>query len=60
MSMVSVNLEEALQRFGLNSFRPGQMDVISQIIAGHDCLCVMPTGGERVSAFRSLRWCAKV
>ncbi len=33
MSMVSVNLEEALQRFGLNSFRPGQMDVISQIIA---------------------------
>ncbi|MEM8734213.1 MAG: ATP-dependent DNA helicase RecQ, partial [Planctomycetota bacterium] len=31
----------------LKSFRPGQREVIETIIAGHDCMCVMPTGGGK-------------
>ena len=42
-----IDLDSALQRFGLNAFRPGQAEVISQILAGQDCLCVMPTGGGK-------------
>lgn len=36
-----------LQRFGLTSFRPGQRDVVDAIAAGHDVMCVMPTGGGK-------------
>jgi ATP-dependent DNA helicase RecQ len=36
-----------LQTFGLSSFRRGQQDVISAVLDGHDCLCVMPTGGGK-------------
>ncbi len=36
-----------LGRFGLESFRPGQQQVIESILAGHDVLCVMPTGGGK-------------
>ncbi len=42
-----IDLHAALNRFGLEDFRKGQQDVISHIIAGHDCLCVMPTGGGK-------------
>ena len=34
-------------RFGLTSFRQGQKEVISTVLAGRDCLCVMPTGGGK-------------
>jgi len=43
----TLNLEEHLPRFGLASFRPGQRDVISAVLADEDCLCVMPTGGGK-------------
>src|SRR6056297_814518 len=36
-----------LPRFGLSSFRPGQEDVVRNVIEGHDVLCVMPTGGGK-------------
>ncbi|HJT35758.1 MAG TPA: RecQ family ATP-dependent DNA helicase [Pirellulales bacterium] len=36
-----------LPRFGLSSFRPGQREVIETVLAGQDCLCVMPTGGGK-------------
>ncbi len=36
-----------LGRFGLQAFRPGQQDVIEAVLAGHDVLCVMPTGGGK-------------
>ncbi len=36
-----------LKQFGLEQFRPGQKDVIEAVLAGQDCLCVMPTGGGK-------------
>ena len=36
-----------MPQFGLTSFRPGQKEVISTVLAGRDCLCVMPTGGGK-------------
>ncbi|HEX5103243.1 MAG TPA: DEAD/DEAH box helicase, partial [Pirellulaceae bacterium] len=40
-------LESHLARFGLASFRTGQREVISTVLAGQDCLCLMPTGGGK-------------
>ncbi len=40
-------LETHLSHFGLRQFRPGQRDVIETVMAGRDCLCVMPTGGGK-------------
>ncbi len=50
MSLVDdpVDLDQALhERFGLQNFRPGQREVIEQILSGRDVLCVMPTGGGK-------------
>ncbi len=33
--------------FALDAFRPGQEEVITTILDGQDCLCVMPTGGGK-------------
>ncbi len=41
------NLEAYLSKFGLTAFRYGQKEVISTVLAGQDCLCVMPTGGGK-------------
>lgn len=41
------DLEQHLPRFGLDAFRPGQRQVIETVMAGQDCLCVMPTGGGK-------------
>jgi ATP-dependent DNA helicase RecQ len=43
----TIDLTQALHRFGLSDFRRGQRDVIEHVISGHDCLCVMPTGGGK-------------
>ncbi len=40
-------VESYLARFGLTAFRPGQGPVIATVVAGRDCLCVMPTGGGK-------------
>ena len=40
-------LDAHLATFGLSSFRPGQKEVISAIMDGDDCLCIMPTGGGK-------------
>jgi ATP-dependent DNA helicase RecQ len=40
-------LPAALARFGLDSFRPGQREVIETVLGGRDVLCVMPTGGGK-------------
>ncbi len=50
MSLVepSADLERTLRdRFGLERFRPGQREVIEEVLNGRDVLCVMPTGGGK-------------
>lgn len=48
MSQFTVTAPETLlPRFGLTDFRPGQREVIETVLAGQDCLCVMPTGGGK-------------
>lgn len=43
----SENLQQHLTRFGLSSFRPGQQEVIDAVLAGRDCMSIMPTGGGK-------------
>ncbi len=38
---------ELLRRFGLSSFRAGQREAITQVLAGRDTLVVMPTGSGK-------------
>ncbi|MEO8269746.1 MAG: RecQ family ATP-dependent DNA helicase, partial [Aureliella sp.] len=47
MTSRDASFDEALSKFGLQSFRPGQREVIESIVAGNDCMCVMPTGGGK-------------
>ncbi len=43
----SDDLKPYLARFGLQTFRPGQREVIQTVLDQQDCLCVMPTGGGK-------------
>ncbi len=52
MTEFASNCEQALQRFGLSSFRQGQREVIEAIVAGDDCMCIMPTGGGKSLCFQ--------
>jgi ATP-dependent DNA helicase RecQ len=47
MPVSADQFDSLLPRFGLSSFRPGQREVIATVLAGKDCLCVMPTGGGK-------------
>ena len=43
----------ALQRhFGWESFRPGQRSVVEALLAGRDCLAVLPTGAGKSLCFQ--------
>jgi ATP-dependent DNA helicase RecQ len=43
-----VDLRERLvELFGLDDFRPAQREVIEDVLAGRDVLCVMPTGAGK-------------
>ena len=49
--MTDVNISTALaslhEHFGFTDFREGQREVIEAILAGHDTVVVMPTGGGK-------------
>ena len=38
--------------FGYEDFRPGQLKVIEAVIAGHDCIALMPTGAGKSLTFQ--------
>lgn len=47
-----IDPESWLSHFGLESFRPGQRQVIEAILTGRDTLCIMPTGGGKSLCFQ--------
>jgi ATP-dependent DNA helicase RecQ len=48
MSVETTALSDVLRdRFGLESFRPGQEDIIRAVLDGRDTLAVMPTGSGK-------------
>src|SRR5256885_6364419 len=47
------DLRDHLQNlFGLDEFRPAQREVIEDVLAGKDVLCVMPTGAGKSLCFQ--------
>src|SRR5689334_24986736 len=40
-------LREAARRFGVESFRPGQPELIEAALTGRDALGILPTGGGK-------------
>ncbi len=43
---------ELKQHFGFDSFRPGQREVVGDILRGRDVLAIMPTGGGKSLCFQ--------
>lgn len=44
---ISVDLNEALQKFGHESFRPGQENAVKRILCGMSTLLILSTGGGK-------------
>ncbi len=43
---------ELKRRFGFDAFRPGQQEVVRDILRGRDVLAIMPTGGGKSLCFQ--------
>jgi ATP-dependent DNA helicase RecQ len=51
--IVTPELSSALKtNFGFDSFRPGQEQIVSDVLAGRDLLAIMPTGGGKSLCFQ--------
>ena len=49
----SASLEDARNTlFGIQSFRPLQLEVINAVLSGKDCMVIMPTGGGKSLCFQ--------
>jgi ATP-dependent DNA helicase RecQ len=47
-SGTDAELEQALKTtFGFDAFRPGQLPIVKSVLAGRDCIGVMPTGAGK-------------
>jgi ATP-dependent DNA helicase RecQ len=46
-SGMPLSIDEALARFGLTQFRPGQRDIIEAVLAGRPTIAVLPTGAGK-------------
>ena len=50
---MTIDLHAALKRnFGFDSFRPGQEEIVNDVLAGRDLLAIMPTGGGKSLCFQ--------
>ncbi len=54
MTLVRATDPHAVLRevFGFDDFRPGQLHLIESLLAGHDCIGVMPTGAGKSLTFQ--------
>ena len=43
---------ELKRHFGFDNFRPGQEAIVRDVLAGHDVLAIMPTGGGKSLCFQ--------
>ncbi len=47
------SLDDLLQRvFRLSEFRPHQREIVEDVLAGNDVVCVMPTGAGKSLCFQ--------
>ena len=47
------SLDDLLQRvFRLSEFRPHQREIVQDVLAGNDVVCVMPTGAGKSLCFQ--------